>query len=61
MKRILILFFFTLTTLYAQEYEVTGTVTDDANTLLMNDEGYRKEFYPLSGSFEETQIISNEK
>ena len=30
MKRILILFFFTLTTLYAQEYEVTGTVTDDA-------------------------------
>ena len=29
MKRILILFFFTLTTLYAQEYEVTGTVTDD--------------------------------
>ena len=51
MKRILILFFFTLTTLYAQEYEVTGTVTDDANTLLMNDEGYRKEFYPLSGSW----------
>ncbi|MGK7649635.1 YfbK domain-containing protein [Capnocytophaga sp. G1920] len=30
MKRILILFFFTLTTLYAQEYEVTGTVTDSA-------------------------------
>lgn len=30
MKRILILFFFTLTTLYAQEYEVTDTVTDDA-------------------------------
>ncbi|ALC98155.1 VWA domain-containing protein [Capnocytophaga sp. oral taxon 323] len=30
MKRILILFFFALTTLYAQEYEVTGTVTDDA-------------------------------
>lgn len=30
MKRILILFFFTLTTLYAQEYEVTGTVTDGA-------------------------------
>jgi hypothetical protein len=52
---------FALTTLYAQEYEVTGTVTDSANTLLMNDEGYRKEFYLLSGSFLETQIISNEK
>jgi len=29
--------------------------------LLMNDEGYRKEFYPLSGGSGETQIISNEK
>ena len=47
MKRILILFFFTLTTLYAQEYEVTGTVTDDANTFLKDDEGYRKKFIRL--------------